>query len=84
MAQQLKPLAVPAEDLGSVSNTHMAAHNCIWRPLLAALDIADTCTHKHIFKKKENKGVLSTAPTGAQSVLEGDKTSKTFKQACCD
>lgn len=28
MAQQLKALAPPAEDLGSVSSTQMAAHNC--------------------------------------------------------
>lgn len=71
MAQWLKPLAVPAEDLGSASNTHMAVHSCIWRPLLAALDIADTCTHKTTNKEKENKGVLSLA--GAQSVLEGGR-----------
>lgn len=29
IAHQLKALAPPAEDLGSVSSTQMAAHNCL-------------------------------------------------------
>lgn len=29
MAQQLKALAPPAENLGSISSTQMAAHNCL-------------------------------------------------------
>jgi hypothetical protein len=28
MTQQLSVLAAPAEDLGSIPNTHMPAHNC--------------------------------------------------------
>jgi hypothetical protein len=29
MAQWLRALATPTEDLGSISSTHMAAHNCL-------------------------------------------------------
>lgn len=55
MTQRLRVMAALAEDRGSISSTHVAAHNYLslqfqgsWRPLMASVGTAYMqCTYMH-------------------------------------
>ena len=58
MVQLLRALTAPAEDLGSISSTDMAAHNCLnsssrgLDTLSWPLRAPQTHTHTHTLKKE--------------------------------
>lgn len=69
MAQWLIALAALLEDLGSVSSTHMAAHNRLYFPgiqshLLVSMSTNHIYTYEgtHIYEIKRNKSLKKTIP----------------------